>query len=335
VGGEGDPAEPRTRATVASNRNASSVPDFDLSQEPPFEDRPARRWPDGPGSASGEMLSVDGASAEGGSGEGGGQDSGLGVGFDGVAGGGAAATAGILNGTTPARLSARPPGTGLALLQILACSGYPTQLLTMVVLALFGFQHAATPDEWSLGYVGTLLVIDSVLVIGLVVIFLRLQGERPLDVFLGIHPVLGEVARGLLLVPVVFALVGMVAFFVQRYVPWLHQEVNPFQTLIRAPNGILVVGALSVIVGGLREEIQRAFVLHRFTQIGTPIVGLIIFSLLFGLGHVVQGWDAVIMTTLLGATWGIVYLRRRSLVAPAVCHGAFDVIQVAALGLLT
>ena len=125
----------------------------------------------------------------------------------------------------------------------------------------------------------------------------------------------------------------MIAAIVQLYAPWLHNDVNPFQTLIRAPNGILVVGALSIIVGGLREEVQRAFVLHRFTQIGTPVVGLIVFSVLFGLGHQVQGWDAVIMTAALGAIWGAVYLRRRSLMAPAVCHGAFDVIQVAALGL--
>jgi membrane protease YdiL (CAAX protease family) len=40
------------------------------------------------------------------------------------------------------------------------------------------------------------------------------------------------------------------------------------------------------------------------------------------------------MTAGLGAIWGAVYLRRRSLVAPAVCHAAFDLIQVAALGLI-
>lgn len=235
----------------------------------------------------------------------------------------------------PARVMPHPPGIGLALLQIVACSGYPTQILTMAALMLMGFRHVADPGDWSLVYVGTLLLIDSVLLIGLVIAFLRLHGERPIDVFLGMHPIGGEVVRGILLVPMVFVMVAVIAAVVQLYAPWLHNDVNPFQTLIRAPNGILMMGALSIIVGGLREEVQRAFVLHRFTQIGTPVVGLIIFSVLFGLGHQVQGWDAVLMTTALGAIWGAVYLRRRSLVAPAVCHGAFDVIQVAALGLFT
>jgi membrane protease YdiL (CAAX protease family) len=232
----------------------------------------------------------------------------------------------------PARVMPHPPGLALALLQIVACSGYPTQILTMAALMLMGFRHVANPNDWSLVYVGTLLLIDSVLLVGLVIAFLRLHGERPTDVFLGMHPISGEVVRGVLLIPMVFVTIAVIAAIVQLYAPWLHNDVNPFQTLIRAPNGILVVGALSIIVGGLREEVQRAFVLHRFTQIGTPVVGLIVFSVLFGLGHQVQGWDAVIMTAALGAIWGAVYLRRRSLIAPAVCHGAFDVIQVAALG---
>jgi membrane protease YdiL (CAAX protease family) len=232
----------------------------------------------------------------------------------------------------PARVMPHPPGIGLALLQIIACSGFPTQILTMAALLLMGYRPVENPSDWSLAYVGTLLVIDSVLLVGLVIAFLRLHGERPTDVFLGMHPISGEIVRGFLLVPMVFVTVAVIAALVQFYAPWLRQDVNPFQTLIRAPNGILVVGALSILVGGLREEVQRAFVMHRFTQIGIPIVGLIIFSVVFGLGHQVQGWDAVIMTAALGAIWGGVYLRRRSLVAPAVCHAAFDVIQVVVLG---
>jgi membrane protease YdiL (CAAX protease family) len=31
----------------------------------------------------------------------------------------------------------------------------------------------------------------------------------------------------------------------------------------------------------------------------------------------------------MGAFWGVVYLRRRSCVAPMVSHGGFDLLQVA------
>ena len=75
---------------------------------------------------------------------------------------------------------------------------------------------------------------------------------------------------------------------------------------------------------------QRAFILRRFEQhLGGAVTGLIVFSVAFGLGHLVQGRDAAIVTGLLGAFWGIVYLRRRSVVAPIVCHAGFNLIEVA------
>ena len=49
----------------------------------------------------------------------------------------------------------------------------------------------------------------------------------------------------------------------------------------------------------------------------------------FGLGHLVQGRDAAIVTALLGTVWGAVYLTRRSVVAPMVCHAIFNLTQVA------
>ena len=51
-------------------------------------------------------------------------------------------------------------------------------------------------------------------------------------------------------------------------------------------------------------------------------------SAAFGAGHFVQGVDASIATGLLGAFWGLTYLRRRSCVAPMVSHAGFDLVQV-------
>jgi membrane protease YdiL (CAAX protease family) len=48
----------------------------------------------------------------------------------------------------------------------------------------------------------------------------------------------------------------------------------------------------------------------------------------FGAGHLLQGADAALATGLLGAFWGVVYLWRRSCVAPMVSHAGFDLIQI-------
>ena len=60
-----------------------------------------------------------------------------------------------------------------------------------------------------------------------------------------------------------------------------------------------------------------------------------VLSAAFGLGHYAQGWDAAITTGVLGAFWAIVYLWRRSSVAPVVSHAGFntlEIVRVATLG---
>jgi membrane protease YdiL (CAAX protease family) len=228
----------------------------------------------------------------------------------------------------------QPPSAAIAFLQIVLCSGYPTQVMLLFVLTVLGVKTPNTTEEWSLGYVAGFLVADSAIVLGVILLFLHRSGDRPRDVFLGNRSVAWEWSIGIGLVPLAFLVIAAINIVVQRYAPTLHQPLNPFQPLVQTPYGIVILTSLSILAGGVREEMQRAFALHRFAQIGIPYTGLIIFSIAFGLGHVVQGRDAVIMTGSLGALWGYVYLRRGSIVAPAVCHGAFDTIQVIAFGLL-
>jgi membrane protease YdiL (CAAX protease family) len=84
-----------------------------------------------------------------------------------------------------------------------------------------------------------------------------------------------------------------------------------------------------LVAGGVREEIQRAFLLHRFeVWLGGGAVGVMVTSVAFGAGHLLQGYDVAIVTGLLGAFWGVVYLRRRSAVAPMVSHAGFDLLQI-------
>ncbi len=235
---------------------------------------------------------------------------------------------------SPAPVPRQPPSAAVAIAQIVLCSGLPTQLVLLFVLAALGVQSPSTTKEWSLGYVAGVLVADSALVLGLILLFLHWSGERPRDVFLGMRSVAWEWSIGIALLPMAFVVIGAINVVVQRYAPTLHQAENPFQPLVQTPYGMVIFTSLSILAGGVREEMQRAFALHRFTQIGIPYAGLIVFSVIFGLGHIVQGWDAAIMTGSLGALWGYVYLRRGSIIAPAVCHGAFDAIQVIAFGLL-
>jgi membrane protease YdiL (CAAX protease family) len=86
---------------------------------------------------------------------------------------------------------------------------------------------------------------------------------------------------------------------------------------------------VAIVGGGIREEVQRAFILHRFEQhLGGRHVGLVVSSVAFGLGHVIQGSDVAIATGLLGAFWGWIYLRRRSVASTVVSHSGFNAAEI-------
>jgi membrane protease YdiL (CAAX protease family) len=220
------------------------------------------------------------------------------------------------------------------MLEIGLCSGLPTQILVLLALAAVGI--APRPDgQLTLTFVVLLSAIDSLLVGGLVLGLLLRSGESPQAVLMGRRRVIGEGALGLLLIPLVFVIVAIAGLTIARWAPWMHQPDNPFAALLRTPSGLVTFALVGMLAGGVREELQRAFILHRSEQyLGSPLVGLIGFSIVFGLGHLLQGWSAVLVTGLLGLFWGVVYLRRRSVVAPMVSHAAFNLIEVVGFGLL-
>ncbi|HEV3139004.1 MAG TPA: CPBP family intramembrane glutamic endopeptidase, partial [Vicinamibacterales bacterium] len=173
---------------------------------------------------------------------------------------------------------------------------------------------------------------DSIAVIGLVLLFLRTHGERPRDVLLGDRSVRREALAGLPLVLVAIGIVAIVLTAIQQLLPSLHNvEHNPLQELMKSPRNASLFVLVALVAGGLREEIQRAFLLHRFdVWLGGGVTGVIVTSAAFGAGHLIQGVDAAVATGLLGAFWGMVYLRRRSMVAPMVSHAGFDLLQILA-----
>ena len=197
------------------------------------------------------------------------------------------------------------------------------------MFTLAGFSPLAG-GRLSFAYIASLLLLDATLLIALIFWLLRRSGERPREVFLGARSVGPEIMLGVGLTAVVFALAVVVLSAARVFFTSLHNvEENPLQDLIQTPAQALILAIVATISGGLREEIQRAFIIHRFEQhLGGAHVGLILYSLVFGIGHSLQGWDAVLTTALLGAFWGWIYITRRSIVAPMVSHSGFNAAEI-------
>jgi membrane protease YdiL (CAAX protease family) len=217
----------------------------------------------------------------------------------------------------------------VALLEVLLCSDYPTQIALAATFAAFGFRPQ-DGGSLSLNYIAWISLLDSVLLTGLIVFFLKVHGESPRDVLFGNRPLLPEARAGIPLLFLAFGIAIVILLGVQALAPWLHTVPrNPLQDLVKTPGDAAIFALVLILAGGVREEVQRAFLLRRFERwLGGARVGLVISSIAFGAGHFIQGADAAVATAVLGAFWGAVYFRRRSIGAPVVSHAGFNLVQV-------
>jgi membrane protease YdiL (CAAX protease family) len=199
---------------------------------------------------------------------------------------------------TPPPLAARIS----ALAEVVLTSGFPTQLVIGLLLVGAGLDVRAPDGRLSMTYVVTLWLVDAVVLVGLIAALVRLRGERLGVLLFGTRPILREAGLGLALVPVIFGLVIGALVNVRLLWPGLHNvAINPFESMIRSRGDAAILATVAVLSGGIKEELQRAFVLRRFEQhLGGAWVGLVVFSVVFGAGHFIQGWDVGVITTLLG-----------------------------------
>lgn len=216
-----------------------------------------------------------------------------------------------------------------AFVEILICSGYPTQIVLSIILASLGL-NMWTDGALSPPFVFTVSLLDAVIVVGLVVVFLRAHHESPRAVLLGDRPIVREALLGIAILPAVFMLAMLVLLIILRFAPHLHNVVrNPLEDMLRTRGDAMVFAIVVMIAGGVREEVQRGFIAHRCGQyLGGALRGIAVYSVFFGLGHFDQGYDAIIATGLLGLMWGVLYVIRGSIVAPMISHAGFNFAQL-------
>lgn len=234
-------------------------------------------------------------------------------------------------GVPPAAPADRRRRVLRALGEVVLCSGFPTQFAIAVLLSGAGLAVLGPAGDPSFTYVVTLSLADAGILALLIVHLLHARNETVSGLMLGVRRVRPEVTLGLILTPLILAAATGAILLIAALAPALRNvPENPFATMLSTPAQVALFAFVAVVAGGLREELQRAFILRRFEQhLGGGWLGLAIFSIAFGLGHALQGWDTAIVTGLLGAGWGVLYLTRRSTVAAMVSHAGFNLLQIA------
>jgi membrane protease YdiL (CAAX protease family) len=218
----------------------------------------------------------------------------------------------------------------LAAVEVFLTCGIPTQLVAATVLLVGWRMPVMAANGISFEFIATVSLLDTALVAVLIKIFLSHSGETSSAVFVGRRPVGGEILRGILWLPAVFLAVTLVVLAIRAVAPWMHNvEKSPFEAFLGTPLEAIIFLVVVVLAGGVREELQRAFILHRFEQrLGGVRLGLLLFTVAFGAFHLDQGYDVAVAISLLGLFWGVLYIRRRSAILPMANHASFNATQV-------
>jgi membrane protease YdiL (CAAX protease family) len=173
------------------------------------------------------------------------------------------------------------------------------------------------------------VLLEAFLTILFLVLILKAHREKLGDLGFFPHRWTSEAAIGVAVVPVLFLTNVVVSFIFQHFFQRYFLERNPLTDLIRTPRDLALFVGMALIAGGIKEELQRAFILRRFQAcLGGAWLGLILWSVLFGFGHYVQGAQGIVAASIFGLVFGILYLARGNLIAPMVAHGLYDTLAL-------
>jgi membrane protease YdiL (CAAX protease family) len=98
---------------------------------------------------------------------------------------------------------------------------------------------------------------------------------------------------------------------------------------------ILLATVLVVVVAVAEETIFRGYLMLRFKGItASTAVAVILSAFIFSLGHGYEGSAGVVTVGTMGAVFALVYVWRKSLVAPMTMHFIQDFVSIVVVALL-
>jgi membrane protease YdiL (CAAX protease family) len=210
-----------------------------------------------------------------------------------------------------------------ALLEVLLVAGLLSNAIAYLPFALGGVSHEALVQNARL--IAVFVFVEACITVFLLVLISGAHGERLRDLGWRRHQWRADVFIGLLVVPLLFLMSALVSHLFRSFLPRYYTEQNLLLETIRSPLDLAFFVVSALFAGGIKEELQRAFVLVRFRRyLGGATVGLILWSAFFAYGHYLQGVQGSVIAGLFGFLFGLIYLVRRSLLAPIVAHSVYD-----------
>jgi membrane protease YdiL (CAAX protease family) len=85
--------------------------------------------------------------------------------------------------------------------------------------------------------------------------------------------------------------------------------------------------AVSIVAGVCEEIVYRGYLQRQLWSLTRSLpAALFLQSVIFGLGHVYQGWKPALVTAIYGLVFGLVAAWRRSIIPGAIAHAVVDIL---------
>lgn len=222
-----------------------------------------------------------------------------------------------------------------AALEILLVSGLISGLIAALPLSFLHIKNTSLLLK-NVTALSFYILLESTITFLILAALLRLHRESVAGIGIRWEAWKLNLSIGLALVPCLFFINGAIALLFRAYLPRYYSEHNPLLEGIHTPQQLALFVFSAIVAGGIKEEVQRAFILNRFrTCLGGAWVGLVLWSLAFGAGHYAQGVQGIVIASLYGFVFGVVYLLSGSLVAPIAAHAVYDTVAILAFWFLS
>ncbi len=204
-------------------------------------------------------------------------------------------------------------------------------IVPSMVLSLLAFQH----EKATFAYVAWAVMIRDAALVCFIAFMIWRNGERFAYFGLTFRHWAWEIALGIVLYVPFFFLASAIELMFKGM--GLSGPSGPAPSFL-TPHGVLdlvLAGFLVVVVAISEETIFRGYLIRRLSFVTrSTAVGLILSAAIFSIGHGYEGSLGMATVGTMGLVFGLVFLWRKSLVAPMTMHFLQDFIGIVLASML-
>jgi membrane protease YdiL (CAAX protease family) len=191
--------------------------------------------------------------------------------------------------------------------------------------------------QGSLGFVLTAVatILRDLALVSLILFFVWRNGESVKRIGWTFKNGWKDIALGVVLFIPLFYGAGMLENALRAVGFTVPSTPTPSFLVAKGMSEILLAFVLVTVVALAEETIFRGYLILRFKDVtASTVVAVLLSAVVFSLGHGYEGTAGVVTIGTMGAVFALVYLWRKSLVAPITMHFLQDFIGIVLLPLL-